>query len=499
MISSAIGWYFKQRQLEFWEFAGEARQNQEELLAFFMDKLSRIEYGRNFGVKSEISYEEFRKALPVVGYEELKPYIRRTMDGEQQLLWPADITWFAKSSGTTSNESKFIPISYESLEYNHFKGSKEPLTQFHAFYPEADIFDGKAIFIGGTLKMNETNGKAFVGDLSAILMYHMPSWANYKSSLELNIATMDNWEVKVEKMAFATIKQNITSISGAPTWTMVLLNRVLEITGKEHIHQVWPNLQLFIHGGMSFEPYRETFKQLIPGNHMKYVETYNASEGFFGVQAFKEQRDLLLMTHHGIFYEFYPVHKSPEFCIPLWEVEIGVHYAIIITNTSGLWRYVIGDTIAFSSTNPYLFKITGRTKLFINAFGEELIMDNADFAVTQTCKILDLHVVDYTGAPCFEKGREGHEWIFEFEKDPSSLSEFIQVFDEQLKLVNSDYACKRVGNLVMKDPQVHVATHDTFKRWLHSKGKLGGQNKVPRLGNHREWLEEILPFIYTFL
>ncbi len=495
MISSAISWYFKQRHQELWEFAAKARKNQEDLLVYFTDKLSRIEYGADHHIKGVLRYNEFKKALPVVGYEELKPYILRNMDGEQQLLWPADITWFAKSSGTTSNESKYIPITYEALEHTHFKGSKEPLTQFHAFYPKADIFDGKGILIGGTHKMNEMKGNAYVGDLSAILMVHMPTWANYKSAPELPIAIMDNWEEKVEKMALATLNENITSISGAPTWALVLLNRVLEISGKNHIHEVWPNLQLLIHGGMSFEPYRETYKQLIPGDQMKYIETYNASEGFFGVQAYKDQRDLLLMTHHGIFYEFYPVKEGPDACIPLWEVQIGITYAIVVTNNSGLWRYVIGDTVEFTQTDPYLFKITGRTKLFINAFGEELIMDNAEMAVTQTCKKLGLNVVDYTGAPCFDKGKEGHEWIFEFEENPESLEKFIEIFDTELKVVNSDYMGKRAGNLLMKPPHVHIATRDTFKRWLQSKGKLGGQNKVPRLGNHRNWLEEILPFI----
>lgn len=495
MLSGAISWYFKQRHQELWDLVDTAEKSQLELLHYFTDRLGRIEYGKNHGIKGALRYEEFKRALPVVGYEELKEYIIRTMKGEQQLLWPADITWFAKSSGTTSNESKYIPITYESLEHTHFKGSKEPLTQFYHFYPDAEIFDGKAILIGGTSKMKPLYDKSYQGDLSAILMVHMPTWANLKSTPDVDILTMDNWEEKVEKMAEATIKENVTSISGAPTWAMVLLNRVLDISGKSHIHEVWPNLQLFIHGGMSFEPYRETYKKLIPGEHMRYVETYNASEGFFGVQAYRDQRDLLLMTHHGIFYEFYPVSKGPDFCVPLWEVETGVNYVVVVTNNSGLWRYVIGDTIEFTQTKPYLFKITGRTKLFINAFGEELIMDNAETAVSKTCQQLNLRVIDYTGAPCFEKDKEGHEWIFEFEENPKDLSVFIEVFDEELKKVNSDYAGKRVGNLLMKPPRVHLATRDTFTRWLQMKGKLGGQNKVPRLGNHRNWLEEILPFI----
>jgi hypothetical protein len=495
MLATAISWYFKQRHKELWDLASKAIENQKDLLEYFVEKLRLTEYGQNFGVRTSLNYSQYKDILPVVGYEELKPYIQRTMKGEQQLIWPADITWFAKSSGTTSNESKYIPITFESLEYTHFKGSKEPLTQFHNFYPKADIFEGKAILIGGTNRMNDVYSKSYQGDLSAILMHHMPAWANFKSTPDVEIMMMDNWEDKLQKMALATIKENVTSISGVPTWTMVLLNRVLEITGKEHIHEVWPNLQLFIHGGMSFEPYRETYKKLIPGEHMKYIETYNASEGFFGVQASKEHRDMLLMTHHGVFFEFYPVSKGPDHCVPLWEVETGINYAVVVTNTSGLWRYVIGDTIEFTQLDPFLFKFTGRTKLFINAFGEELIMDNAETAVTQTCLNLGLRVIDYTGAPCFTKGLEGHEWIFEFEVNPSSLDEFIKVFDAELKKVNSDYAGKRVGDLLMKMPRIHLATKETFKRWLQDKGKLGGQNKVPRLANHRTWLEEILQFI----
>lgn len=495
MISSAIGWYFKQRHQELWSLADKAIKNQHELLEYFTDKLSRIVYGHDHHVKNRLSYDEFRSALPVVGYEELKPYIQRNMEGEQQLLWPADITWFAKSSGTTSNESKFIPITFEALEHTHFKGSKEPITQFYSFYPEADIFSGKGILIGGSHNINQVNESCYYGDLSAVLMTHMPQWANWKSAPDVHISIMDNWEEKVEMMAQSTIHENITSISGAPTWSMVLLNRVLEITGKSHIHEVWPNMQLFIHGGMSFEPYREIYKKLIPGDHMRYVETYNASEGFFGVQAYKEQKDLLLMTHHGIFYEFYPVNKGPKYAVPLWEVETGVNYAVVVTNNSGLWRYVIGDTVEFTNTEPYLFKITGRTKLFINAFGEELIMENAETAVAEVCKVMNLEVVDYTGAPCFEKGKEGHEWIFEFKSNPNNLNDFIQLFDDELKKVNSDYEGKRVGELLMKPPRIHLSSPGGFKRWLQDKGKLGGQNKIPRLANHRKYLEEILHFI----
>lgn len=500
MIGNAIGWYFKQRHQELWDMSAVAIKNQKQLFEYFIQKLSLTEYGRIHGAHPRMTYEEFAQNLPLAGYEELKPYILRTMEGQQGLIWPSDITWFAKSSGTTSNEAKFIPITFECLENTHFKGSKEPVTQYYHFNPKANIFNGKALLIGGSNRITSDYPNCFVGDLSAILMTHMPTWANWKSAPDLSVLVMDNWEEKVERMAETTMHENISSIHGVPTWTQVVIQRVLELSGKSHIHEVWPNLELFVHGGMNFDPYREIFKKLAPDPKMNYVETYNASEGFIGVQAYKDRTDLLLTTNHGIFYEFYDASNGPESIVPLWEVKKGVNYAIVVTNNSGLWRYAIGDTITFTETpmeggKYFLFKFSGRTKLFINAFGEEIIMENAESAVTQTCQKLNLELVDYTGAPRFEFGSEGHEWIFEFKSNPQSLDEFIDIFDQELMKVNSDYLGKRKGNLVMKRPTVHLATPQTFKRWLQSKGKLGGQNKVPRLANHRNILEEILPFM----
>ena len=492
MISSAISWYFRQRHQELWQMSTNSTKYQLELLEYFTEKLSRTVYGISLGVKDSIEYEEFKKRVPIAVYEDLKPYILRSMNGEQKLIWPADITWFAKSSGTTSNEPKFIPITFEALEYNHFKGSKEPITQFFDFSPDAKIFDGKGLLIGGSHKVNQMNSKSYYGDLSAVLMSHMPSWANWKSTPDLHIAIMDNWEEKLEKMALATIQENVTSISGAPTWSLVLLNRILEITGKSNVHEVWPNLELFIHGGMSFEPYRQKFLSILPDPKMTYIETYNASEGFFGVQAALGKKEMLLMTHHGVFYEFFPVNESPENAIPLWEVIPNVNYGMIITNNSGLWRYVIGDTVMFSSLNPPLFKITGRTKLFINAFGEELIIDNTETAIANTCHFLNQSLVDYTAAPRFEKGSEGHEWIIELEEPIMDKNLFINLLDDNLKKVNSDYQSKRNGDILMKLPTVHFVPKGTFNLWLQKKGKLGGQNKVPRLSNTRLLLDEIL-------
>jgi len=492
MITSAISWYFRQRHEELWHFISDADKLQWEMFQVFMDKLARTEYGKSFGVKSNFSYSEFAKNIPVVSYEDLKPFILRTMNGEQQLIWPADITWFAKSSGTTSNEAKFIPISYESLEYTHYMGSRESLTQYFAFNPSANIFEGKGLLIGGSHRVNQHNQKAFFGDLSAVLMNHMPLWANWKSTPDIQIAMLENWEEKLEKMALATIHENVTSMSGVPTWTLVLLKRILEITGKSNILEIWPNLELFIHGGMSFAPYLPQFQQLIPSGQMNYIETYNASEGFFGVQAFADNSDLLLMTHHGTFYEFYPVNNGPEHIVPLADVELNVNYAMVITNNSGLWRYVIGDTIKFTNKNPFTFKITGRTKLFINAFGEELVIENAETAISFAAKACNVEIVDYTAAPIFKTGFEGHEWLIEFNHPPENIKLFAEILDQQLKLVNGDYDGKRKGDFVMKMPSIHVAPSGTFHQWLESKGKLGGQNKVPRLSNSRTVLEEIL-------
>lgn len=496
MIASAIAWYFRQRRDELWQLISEAEKHQLDLLEVFTDKLSRTEYGRLYGVKGQLQYDEFTSLIPIVSYEELKPFIQRTMNGEQQLIWPADITWFAKSSGTTSNEAKFIPISYECLEYTHYMGSRESLTQYFAFNPNAKIFEGKGLLIGGSHKVNQLNQKAYFGDLSAVLMNHMPMWANWKSTPDIEIAMLENWEEKLEKMALATIPENVTSISGVPTWTMVLLNRILEITGKQNIHQIWPNLELFIHGGMNFAPYKAQFKKLIPGDHMNYIETYNASEGFFGVQAYQDKSDLLLMTHHGTFYEFFPISKGPEYIVPLWNIELGVNYVVVITNNSGLWRYIIGDTIEFTNKNPYTFKITGRTKLFINAFGEELVIENAESAIASAAKEFGVQIVDYTAAPIFTPHHEGHEWLIEFEKDPDNLKEFVKSLDHFLKLSNSDYEGKRKGDLVMKVPKVTAVPSGTFHSWLQIKGKLGGQNKVPRLSNNRVVIEEILNLLF---
>ncbi len=493
MIAPVIHWYFKQRFEDLQEMANKAADTQELLFEYMLDQGVETAYGEANQFKAIKTYDQWRKTVPVASYEDLKPWIERTMAGEQGLLWPGEITWFAKSSGTTGNTAKFIPISYESLEDNHFKGTRDILTVFCVNNPDSNIFQGKGLLIGGSHKINQHNARSFYGDLSAVLMNHMPMWANFKSTPDMSIALMDNWEEKLESMALATINEDVTSISGVPTWTLVLFKRILEITGKSNMHEVWPNLELFIHGGVSFTPYREQFKQLLPAAHMRYVETYNASEGFFGIQYLANSPEMLLMTDHGIFYEFMPLGGKPEDAVPLWEVKTGINYAMLITTTGGLWRYSIGDTIQFSSTSPYLFKITGRTKLYINAFGEELVIENADTSIAAAASKTGAVVEDYTAAPVYMTETDpGHEWLVAFSTPPRDLQAFIHELDEELKRSNSDYAAKRHADLAMKMPVVRALPAGAFQQWLKQKGKLGGQHKVPRLCNDRAVIDDII-------
>ncbi|MEY4329948.1 MAG: hypothetical protein RL609_696 [Bacteroidota bacterium] len=494
MISPIIGWYFKQRVKELRANIERSLENQNILFGELMEKLSLTEYGRKFGIEKLTTYQQFAERVPVASFEDFLPYIERNQRGEQSLLWPGDIRWFAKSSGTTSNVSKFIPMSYEIMEHNHFEGSKEAVTQFFGFYPEGKIFGGKGLLIGGTTKQNEGQDYYF-GDLSGILMVHLPSWANWKSTPDVEVATLESWEEKLEKMVEIIKDEDVTSVSGVPTWTAVVMQRVLEVTGKQNILEVWPNFELFIHGGVNFEPYREQFKAFLPSSQVKYLETYNASEGFFGIQYQADRSELVLLTHLGIFFEFYPATEVPSIhnIVPLSAVKPGINYAVIISTVGGLWRYIIGDTIQFHGLDPFTFKITGRTKLFINAFGEELVIENAETAIAMACKELDAIVTDYTAAPVYLDQNEnpGHEWLIEFAKPPADLKAFTELLDRELQRTNDDYKGKRAGDMLMKMPQVIAVPTLTFHDWLKSKGKLGGQNKVPRLSNDRKIIEEI--------
>jgi hypothetical protein len=418
------------------------------------------------------------------------------MNGEQNLLWNTPVNWFAKSSGTTNDKSKFIPVSEESLQDGHFKAAKDVLTLYYHFNPDSELLTGKGLVIGGSHNINPMNNEAQYGDLSAVLLQNTPFWGHWLRTPDLSIALMDEWENKIEKLAETTIRENVTSISGVPTWTLVLFKRILEITGKKTMAEVWPGLELYMHGGVSFIPYREQFKRII-GKEINYLEMYNASEGFFAAQDTPGEEGMLLFTDHGIFMEFMPANeygKSDPQTISLQDVELGKNYALIISTNGGLWRYLLGDTIQFTSLKPFRIKVTGRLKHYMNAFGEEVIVDNTDKAITIASGKTGAIVNDYTAAPVYfsEKANGAHEWLIEFEKDPPSLEQFTIELDKALKTINSDYEAKRHKNIALGLPVIHSVKKGTFTQWLRKKGKLGGQHKIPRLSNERKLLEEIL-------
>ncbi len=473
---------------------------QEEWFQSLISTAQHTEWGKEYGYSSIYTQEQFKERIPIQNYDTLKPYIEKMMKGEQNILWPSEIKWFAKSSGTTSDRSKFIPVSEEALEECHFKGGKDLLTLFCDNRPNTKIFTGKCLVLGGSHQINQLNTDSSFGDLSAVLIKNLPFWAEFYRTPDMSITLMDNFEEKVEKMAQATIDVNVTNLSGVPTWNLVLAKRVLEITGKNNLLEVWPNLELYFHGAVNFTPYREQFKKLIPSEEMYYLETYNASEGFFGIQDQPNSEEMLLMLDYGIFYEFLPMEdfdKENPKTLGLDEVVLNKNYAIIISTNAGLWRYMIGDTIKFTSLSPFRIQISGRTKHFINAFGEELIIDNAEQALRKACLETDSIIRDYTAGPIYFEGNNagGHEWIIEFEQSPKDAERFIDIMDQTLREINSDYDAKRYKDMALKRPLVHVAPEGTFYNWMKNRGKLGGQHKVPRLANDRVYIEEILKMI----
>jgi hypothetical protein len=460
------------------------------------------QFGQKYSFEDLLNYEDFKKRVPVHTYEQLYPYIERLLHGEQNILWPSEVKWFAKSSGTTNARSKFIPVTSEALEDCHFKGGKDLYSIFINNYPNTKIFSGKGMGIGGSYRVNEydpTAGSRY-GDVSAVIMQNLPPWAEFIRTPSLEVALMDNWEEKIEKIARETAKVDVTQIAGVPTWTVLLLQYIVELEKKNSILDVWPNLEVFFHGAVAFKPYKNLFKSLIPGDRMKYWETYNASEGFFGIQDQTDSEDLLLMLDYGVFYEFIPMEeldKEYPDAVNLQDVEIGKNYAMVITTNAGLWRYNIGDTIKFTSKAPYRIRISGRTKHFINAFGEEVIIENAETAITAACEQTGAVIDNFTAAPIYlEKSkRGGHEWIIEFKVQPNEMNTFIHVLDSTLRKVNSDYDAKRAHDIALVAPTLHSVAEGTFYNWMKKRGKLGGQNKVPRLSNSREYVDDILAMI----
>lgn len=459
-------------------------------------------FGREHGFASIHNYEQFRRYVPIQNYDSLKGYIEKMMLGESNVLWPGDVRWFAKTSGSSEDRSKFIPVSKQAIQDNHFKAGKDVLAIYASQRPNTKIFEnkGKSMILGGSKNVHHLNRFTKVGDVSAVLLSNLSPIADHFRTPRRSIALMDDWNLKLDKMVHEIADKNITNISGVPSWMLVLIKKMLEYKGASSIFDVWPNLELFAHGAVKFEPYREQFKQLIPKDDFFYLETYNASEGFFGIQDEFGRRDMLLMLNYGIFYEFLPMDKldDPNAAVSLFDVKPGVNYAMLISTNSGLWRYMIGDTVRFTSLYPFRIEITGRTQHFINAFGEELMIDNSEKAIGEACLQTGAAIVDYTAAPIFmsNDGTGGHEWLIEFDKEPSDLQAFAIILDRELKRLNSDYDAKRVGNLTLRFPLVKSLPKGTFNKWLFSKGRLGGQHKVPRLSNERKYVEEILQIAY---
>ncbi len=498
IVNSIISWFLKKRKHQMELFLKYPIDVQNELLLRLIDTAKETRFGKIYGFAYLKTYKEFAKTVPIQQYESIEPLIEQCRKGKQNLFWPTDIKWFAKSSGTTNAKSKFIPVSDEAIEDCHMKAGKDMLCIYINNNEDAQLFTGKGLRLGGNTDQYENN-ETFFGDLSAIIIENMPFWADFSSTPPQEIALMSEWEAKMDAIVNETIHENITSLAGVPSWMLVFLNKVLEKTGKDTIIDVWPNLEVYFHGGVHFNPYRAQYKKLIPKKDFKYYETYNASEGFFAIQDKNNSDELLLMLDYGIFYEFIPMDifdGENSVAIPLSEVTLNTNYALIITTNSGLWRYLIGDTIKFTSLQPHRIKITGRTKHFINVFGEELIIENTEDALQLACKKTNAAITDYTVAPIFmndkEKGR--HEWLIEFSKPPKNIAYFTELLDNALKSINSDYEAKRYQNMTLNLPIVHQAKKRLFYNWLKEKGKLGGQNKVPRLSNSRKILEELLKF-----
>ena len=496
-ITKIISKTFDSRLKQIDLYASQASEIQHRVLSRLTRQAAQTEWGRKYDYSSIRNYEDFRKRVPIQTYEEIKPYVERLRAGEQNLLWPSEIRWFAKSSGTTNDKSKFLPVSKEALEDIHYRGGKDAAALYFRINPDSHFFSGKGLILGGSHSPNLNSNHSLVGDLSAILIQNVNPLINFIRVPSKKIALMSEWETKIEAIANSTIPVNVTSLSGVPSWMLVLIKRVLEKTGKQALEEVWPNLEVFFHGGIAFTPYREQYEQLITKSDMRYMETYNASEGFFGVQNDLTDSSMMLMLDYGVFYEFLPMDEfeseHPNI-VPLSGIELGRNYAMLISTSCGLWRYMIGDTVKFTSKDPYKFVITGRTKYFINAFGEELIMDNAEKGLEAACKATGAQISDYTAAPIYmdANAKCRHQWLIEFAKDPSSLAEFSAVLDAKLQEINSDYEAKRFHDITLQPLEVIVARQGLFSDWLKMKGKLGGQHKIPRLSNSRTNLEEML-------
>ena len=496
-ITKIISKTFDSRLKQIDLYASQASEIQHRVLSRLVNQAAQTEWGKKYDYASIRSYEDFRNRLPIQTYEEIKPYVERLRAGEQNLLWPSEIRWFAKSSGTTNDKSKFIPVSKECLQDTHYRGGTDAVALYLGQNPRSRMFDGKALILGGSHSPNYNLPHSLVGDLSAILIENVSPFVNHFRIPSKEIALLGDFEEKREKIARAAIRENVTNLSGVPSWMLSVLTRVMDISGKTHLEDVWPGIEVFFHGGVSFTPYHEQYRQLITQPDMHYMETYNASEGFFGLQTDLQDRAMLLMIDYGIFYEFIPmdeIDRETPNVVPLWGVETGKNYAMVISTSAGLWRYMIGDTVKFTQKNPYKFIITGRTKFFINAFGEELIVDNAENGLKAACEATSAQIREYTAAPVYmdAHGKCRHQWLIEFAKEPESLTDFAHILDLKLQEINSDYEAKRYKDITLQHLEIIPARKHLFDDWLKSKGKLGGQHKIPRLSNTRTYIDEML-------
>ena len=480
----------RMRELERHQSGGEALQR--AALSHLIDKAKDTEYGRNHAFAALKGYEDFVRHTPVNTYEELKGSIDRMRHGETDVLWPGRVKWYAKSSGTTNDKSKFIPVSPDGLKQIHYRGGFDVVALYLRNNPQSRLFDGRALILGGSHAPNYNIKDSLVGDLSAILIENINPLVNLVRVPKKQTALLSDFEIKRDRIAREALNRNVTNLSGVPSWMLSVLTRVMELSGKTYLNEVWPNLEVFFHGGVAFTPYRHQYEQLITSPGMHYMETYNASEGFFGIQDDPQDKSMLLMLDYDIFYEFLPVGGGEP--VPLWGVETGKNYAMVISTSCGLWRYEIGDTIQFTSTNPYKFIITGRTKHFINAFGEELIVDNAEQGLAYACQQTGAEVSEYTAAPVFmdSNAKCRHQWLIEFAKRPADLQEFATLLDQRLQEINSDYEAKRYKDITLQPLEIIEARQDLFNNWLKLRGKLGGQHKVPRLSNSRDVIEQLL-------
>ena len=480
------------------EFCMNPIKTQEKVFKKLILKGTNTKFGNEHNFNQITKYSNFKNNIPVRTYEEFSKYIERTRNGEQNVVWPGKIKWYSKSSGTTNAQSKFIPVTDESLKECHFKGGKDMLSLYGNNFPFSDMYNGKGLMLGGSLK-NSEEGDYKDGDLSAILLDEFPFWVNYHRVPDIHTALMEDWENKLERIAQQAVKENITNLTGVPSWMLILLKRVLLISGKKNISEVWPKLELYMHGGINFEPYKDQFKALIPSKKMNYLEGYNASEGFIAIQDKSPSEGLLLMLDYGIFYEFIPMKKFKKGILEttnLKDVKLNINYALVISTNAGLWRYLIGDIICFTNLSPFRIKIIGRTKSFLNTFGEELVIDNTDKALIEVCKKHNASIKDYTVAPIFiNKGSGGHQWLIEFSKEPQNIQAFKVDLDKSLQELNSDYAAKRSQNLLLNMPDIILIKNNEFYHWLKKNKRLGGQYKIPRLSNDRKVVEEIIALL----